>query len=365
MKVLWVFNHPAPYKIDFFNQLGQKCDLTVLFERPNESDRNAEFYYAKAANFACRVLNAVPLGAYNNFTNAVVSEIGTKKYDLIVMNGYSTLTEMKTIVFLHQKKIPYIFAINGGIIRDKESNLRRGLKRKFISGAAKYLAPDPNSANYLRFYGADEKLIGLYPYSTVFASEVLAHPISHEEQMKLRQEEGIEGTRVFVSVGQFIPRKNNFTLLSLWKQMPKDNTLLLIGNGAEKADYQEFIRDNGLTNVFIKDYEPHEKILNTFRLADCSIFLTKEDIYGHVVNESLSQGTPVIASQNANSSLNLIANGKNGHLVSLDRPESILSALKTPTNEALRVGALETAKENTIEKMVERHLLIFQEVLGK
>jgi Glycosyltransferase len=365
MKVLWVFNHPAPYKIDFFNLLGQKCDLTVLFERQNESDRNAEFYYAKATNFTCRVLKGIILGTYNNFTNEVVSEIATNKYDLIVMNGYSTLTEMKAISFLHKKQIPYIFAVNGGIIRDKESGIRRGLKRKYISGAAKYLAPDPNSANYLRFYGADEKLIGLYPYSTVFASEVLTSPVSHDEQMKLRQEEGIEGEKVFVSVGQFVPRKNNFTLLSLWKQMPKDYTLILVGNGSEKSDYQQFVRENGLSNVLIKNYEPHEKILKTFRLADFSLFLTKEDIYGHVVNESLSQGTPVIASPNANSSLNLIANGKNGFLVSLDRPDSIVDALKALTNEALRIGAIETAKENTIEKMVERHLMVFQEVLGK
>jgi len=42
-----------------------------------------------------------------------------------------------------------------------------------------------------------------------------------------------------------------------------------------------------------------------------------------------------------------------------------VDALKALTNEALRIGAIETAKENTIEKMVERHLMVFQEVLGK
>jgi hypothetical protein len=39
MKVLWLFNHPAPYKIDFFNELGKNVELTAIFERTAEGDR--------------------------------------------------------------------------------------------------------------------------------------------------------------------------------------------------------------------------------------------------------------------------------------------------------------------------------------
>ena len=33
MRVLIIFNHPAPYKVSVFNELAKYVDLTVLFER--------------------------------------------------------------------------------------------------------------------------------------------------------------------------------------------------------------------------------------------------------------------------------------------------------------------------------------------
>ena len=33
IKVLIIWRGPSPYRVDFFNELGKLCDLTVLFER--------------------------------------------------------------------------------------------------------------------------------------------------------------------------------------------------------------------------------------------------------------------------------------------------------------------------------------------
>ena len=39
MKVLFLTNIPSPYRVDFFNELGKLCELTVLFEREKATDR--------------------------------------------------------------------------------------------------------------------------------------------------------------------------------------------------------------------------------------------------------------------------------------------------------------------------------------
>ena len=36
-KVLLVTNIPSPYRVDFFDELGKLCDLTVVYERKNAS----------------------------------------------------------------------------------------------------------------------------------------------------------------------------------------------------------------------------------------------------------------------------------------------------------------------------------------
>ena len=37
-KILFITNIPAPYRIDFYNELGKYFDLTVLFEAKGASD---------------------------------------------------------------------------------------------------------------------------------------------------------------------------------------------------------------------------------------------------------------------------------------------------------------------------------------
>ena len=36
-KVLFITNIPAPYRIDFYNELGKHCELTVVFEAKTRS----------------------------------------------------------------------------------------------------------------------------------------------------------------------------------------------------------------------------------------------------------------------------------------------------------------------------------------
>ena len=40
LKVLFLTNVPSPYRVDFFNALGELCELTVLFETKTAKSRN-------------------------------------------------------------------------------------------------------------------------------------------------------------------------------------------------------------------------------------------------------------------------------------------------------------------------------------
>jgi len=362
MQVLWIFNHPAPYKIDFFNELGKLCDLTVIFERPSEGDRNPSFYCEKSQNFKEVILHSVKIGQHNNFTLKVKSIIKHSKADIIVMNGYSTFSEMIGVSYLHHHKRPYVFAINGGIAKPSESSFKKHIKSSLISGASLYLAPDDRSVSYLSYYGADISKACLYPYSTVFQKEIIDTPLSVEEKESIRLSRGLPKEHLFVSVGQFIKRKNNMALLEAWKNVSKDKTLLLIGGGKEKKKYESFVASNGLSNVKILPFKNHNDILDLYRIADASIFLTKEDIYGHVVNESLSQGCPVIASKNSNSALHLIKNGENGYLIDLSIKD-IAGAIDLPFTEEMRDNAIKVASSNSIELMAMAHYQIFKRFL--
>ena len=151
-------------------------------------------------------------------------------------------------------------------------------------------------------------------------------------------------------------------MLNYWKGQPADHRLILIGGGPEKNKYRRLIRELALTNVQILDFLPREKVFQYFRAADVYLFPSKEDIYGHVVNEALSQGLPVISNQNVNSAHHLIKNGEIGYVIDFNDEDKInMAIIDVLNNPEMANAALKTAGQNTIERMAKVHLDAFKD----
>jgi hypothetical protein len=69
---------------------------------------------------------------------------------------------MKTIRYLKRHKIPYIFAINGGIARDNEPGWKKRLKKNTCPGRSFIFRRSP-LFNYLTYYGVDPKKSAFTP----------------------------------------------------------------------------------------------------------------------------------------------------------------------------------------------------------
>ncbi|HKM11540.1 MAG: glycosyltransferase family 4 protein [Bacilli bacterium] len=359
MKVFITFNHPAPYKVALFNGLASFFDLHVIFERTKARNRNKIFYQDQQYKFNFHTIRGWCLGDENFLSWGIKKHLKQNSYDLIVMNGYSTIAEMIALRYLKKHHIPYIFAINGGVVRTKENRFKRGIKHYFIDGATFYLSPSEEADRYLLHYGVERKRILHYPYSTIYEHEIATKKITSLEKRFLRKQLGIDGEQVFISVGQFIERKNNMRLLKIWKLMPKSRTLVLIGDGPDRVKYENFIKDNKIENVCLLNFKARKDVLNLLRISDYAIFLSKEDIYGHVVNEALSQGLGVIASNKMVAARTLVQDGSNGFLVDPENEAQVLFSINTIVTKDFYHKAIEVAKQNTIEAMVARHVEIF------
>lgn len=362
MKVLIVFNHPAPYKIRFFNELAKSIDLTVIFERGTSKNRNPLFYQQNKIQFKCIFLKGIKISDENHFSFGVVNHIKKNKYDLIIINGYSTFTEMLAIHYLHAKHIPYALYVNGGVIRN-DSKMKFNIKKSLVSGAELYFSPSKLVNNYLIHYGAPKDKIVNYPYSTIFEKEIAPAKISQGEKLQVRKEHKLTGKTLFVSAGQFIERKNFIELLEIWKAQPQDRTLILIGDGEELNKYTNYVKENKLSNVVILPFMPTDKLFEVFRACDAFILLSKEDIYGHVINEAMSQGLPVISSDRVVAAQHLIKDGVNGYLVDYRSRDDVKRRIEDIVKNDFGEEPLITARENTIEKMAAVHIGIFLEAI--
>ncbi|MDR0934898.1 MAG: glycosyltransferase [Erysipelotrichaceae bacterium] len=349
MKVLIVFNYPAPYKVEFFNELGKSIDLTVVFEREKSKSRDPNFYSKEQYNFKHVFLMRGVIGEENSNSSELIKYIKTNhsSFDIIIMNGYSTLTEMRTIHYMNKHKIKWSLLVNGGVIH-KDSLCKKMLKKYLISSANYYLSPSKEVNKYLIHYGAKEKNIFIYPNSTIHDVDVLVDPLTTHEKDAIRKKYNLSNNKIFISSSQFVARKNNMELIKIFAK--REETLLLVGSGKEKQKYLNYISKNDIGNITIMPFMNKKELLHLMSGCDGFITLSKEDIYGHTVNEAMSQGLPVISSNKVMSAYNLIKNGVNGFIVDIDNIQEINTSISA-LNNTMAEAAIESAKNNTIEKM--------------
>ena len=350
MKVLIVFNHPAPYKIRLFNELAKYFDLEVIFEREKASDRPDAFYNAKEFNFKHTILNRHLFGRENSNTGELTRIIKKRKdeFDVIIMNGYSMVTEMRTIYYMKKHHVPFTLYINGGLIK-QEGSLKRKIKSYFISAANNYISPCQQADDYLVHYGADSSKILHYINSTIYEGDILLKPLTKEEKMAIRKKYNLPEGDLYMSASQFIKRKNNTQLIDCFKGL--DASLLLVGEGNQKEEYENIIKDNNQHNVIIFPFKERKELFELMKCCDGFITLSTEDIYGHTTNEAFAMGLPVLSSNKVVGSNYLIKDGENGFIVDLSQNNEIIEKiklLKTLSSDK----ALDTAKNNTIELMV-------------
>ena len=360
MKVLFVFNHPAPYKVRTFNELAKELDLFVIFERTKAKDRPDSFYNCNEYNFPHLFLKHGYFGNENSNTGELVKYLREhhQEYDLIVMNGYSRVTEMRAIRYLVKHNIPYILQINGGVVH-KESALKRKIKTFYISHAYKYLSTGSEGDKYLVHYGAKQEDIYFYPYSTLEEKDILKNPVSKEEKEKIKKEFDLPESPLYVTASQFIPRKNVSYLIRLFKQV-KGN-LLVVGEGKEEELYKEIIVKEAINNVKLHSFMKKEELYRLLQGCDAFVTLSKEDIYGHSTLEALANGLPVVSSTNVVSSNQIIKNGENGYLVHLDNESEILNSFGK-TLKLDNTNCINSAKTFTIENSAKEILKVLKEI---
>lgn len=348
MRVLITFNHPAPYKVKSFNELSELVDLTVLFERTKERDRPLSYYEENNYKFKAIFLKDGYIGHEGSISNGVRTYIKEhhKDFDLILMNGYSHLAEIKAIKYMHSKNIKFGLMINGGVIK-KETFLKRIYKTSLVKKASYYLSPNTSSDRYLEYYGADKKTISRYIYSNLDESEILDSPVNDKTELRKKYNLPLD-KKIFINPCQFIKRKNNIELISLFKN--RKEVLLLVGSGVELENYNKFINENKMDNVIILPFKNKKELFELYQVSDCHITLSKQDIFGHTVLEAFANGLPVISSDKVVSSLEYIKNGENGYVVSLEKKDEIKSAIEN-VNAEMGKNAINTARNLTFKNV--------------
>ena len=361
-KILVLSSYPANYRVAVFEGLANEFELTVLFSRNKNEDRNSDWFVKEAR---------IPF-------SLVCTEEGKrkmlecrkhlKKYDLILAYDFRMKWALRILLKAKLLGIPYILNSDGSFLIKKRFPVEQ-IKRFFISNASAWLASGEYAKQNFINYGAKEEKVYIHNFTSLHQEDILNEIVPKEKKQSLKKELGLQEGGLILSIGQFIVRKGFDILLEAWKECQgKGYQLVIIGGGQMKSEYERIIRENCLVDVSLLDYVPFDIIKKYYMAADFFVLPTREDIWGLVVNEAMAYGLPIISTDRCIAGLELIENGVNGFIVKTEDSDDLsdrINYLLDHPKEIESMGAANLSKIHhwTIENVVNSNIDTINKVL--
>lgn len=357
-KVLFYTNIPSPYRVDFFNELGKYCELTVLFESTHSTERDELWKQYHFDNFEGIIMHGKRTAVDMAFCPEVIRHLKTKKYDEIVITIMASLTSIVAVNWLRIHQIPFIYEGDGGFVHP-ENKFKYFLKHNVISHAKYVFSTAAAFDEYCWKYGADPEKIYRYPFTSVWKRDLVTKPLAAEDKQMLRTQFGICEEHVLISVGRMIHQKGFDVLLRAVGVLDKSWGIYLVG-GQPNEELLKLVQDLSLHNVHFIEFMSKDRLWKYYQAADIFVLPTRGDSWGLVVNEAMANALPVVTTTRCIAGLEMVEDGVNGYLYDpedVSRLQEILNSFAQGKHDlsAMSMAALGTAGAYTIEQMVEAH----------
>lgn len=361
-KILFVTNIASPYRVDFFDTLGKRADVTVVFyeQKEDQLSRSADWFVSGQGNFKAVQLKPIAKIGEEYFCPDVVKWLN-RSYDAIIICGYSSPTTMLAMAYLRMKRIPFYIEVDGGLIRE-ESKAKYRFKKMLVSSATYWLSSGPYVTDYLVHYGAKRERVYCYPFTSLWEKDILQEVVPPEKKAALRRMLGISEEKMVISVGRFMEGKGFDVLLKAAAMLPEGTGVYIVG-GEPTEEYLELQKKLGLDNVHFCGFQKKEILLQFYQAADLFALPTRSDVWGLVVNEAMACGLPVVTTDKCVAGLEMIEDGVNGYVVPVDDVEAMgqrMNEVLSADLGKMGAAALEAARKYTIENMAEAHVKILE-----
>ncbi len=131
---------------------------------------------------------------------------------------------------------------------------------------------------------------------------------------------------IFLNAGTQNLRKGVHLLYNAWRKanfLPQEAELWIIGSSSLPKKLTEDLQGN----VKIKNSIPRNELMQLYKEADVFVLPTLADGFAMVISEAMSQGVPVITTQNSMAP-DFIIHQKNGFIVPVGDEEALLQQMK-------------------------------------
>ena len=356
MKVLMFQHLPAPYLVEFLNGIGKYIELTVIFKEKRNKEREDSWLDYNFLHFKAYFL---PENNRISFLNGILKD----KYDLYWNCDYSNPYSIYLTFRFKLKHTTVLMHADGGIAIPRNYDF---LISKVMNMADYFASSGKVCDRYYDYYHVPKDKRLYYRFTSQNQEDITNNQLMFENRNIYRNELGLNDEIVVFSVGQMIPRKGYDILAKACKYL-NSKVKIIIAGGYPEDNVKQIIEENHITNMKFIGFKKKDELAKYFAASDIFVLPTRYDIWGLVINESMSFGLPIISTDKCAAADELINIFDNGIIVPIEDEKQLAKAIDTLANDKnlrLRYGknSLNGIKDYTIENMIKDYLVIFDKV---
>jgi glycosyltransferase involved in cell wall biosynthesis len=333
---------PAPFRIPLFNELGALADLHVAFLSRRDPKRPYPVYADEFA-FSWEVLPGRDILRKPRWVvlNAGVGRaLRRARPDAVIVGGWNQPAFWAAALHARRLRVPFLLWVES-TARDARTGFPgfELAKRRMLQGAARVLVPGNASRDYVASLGYPRERVVVAPNAVDPAIFAQGADELRARRDELRAELGVEGC-TFLYVGRLDPEKGVDVLLRALRDVPEVQLVVLSGGGSAEAELRALAPPN------VRFAGREERPVRWYAAADAFVLPSRSDQWGMVLNEAAAAGLPIVASEAAGATHDLVEDGGNGIRVPPDDVRALADALRRIfTDDRFRARAGERSRE--------------------
>jgi len=264
-------------------------------------------------------------GFFGLFNPGMIRSLFREPKSVVVVHGWAYITNVLVIIFArlagHRVCLRAETPLNQELLNGKGKLFVRklffkGLLFKFIN---KFLFIGQQNKAFYRYLGVpDEKLV-FVPYAV--DNERFQHAAHRllPQKKDIRNQLGFSlSAKVILFAAKYIEKKRPLDLLSAYHAISvKDKCLVMVGDGPLRNEMEQFIKTNDVENVILTGFINQSEIEKYYALSDVFVLCSGEgETWGLSANEAMNFNLPVVVSDMAGCSSDLVISEKNGFIFS-------------------------------------------------
>lgn len=263
-----------------------------------------------------------------------------RHYDLMILGGWAEPSYLLLAMLAPLQRTRVAFWIESTLNDLARTTWREQLKRWMLRRAVGALVPGKNAAAYLEWLGMPRPRIFTAPnaVNTMYFKQQANTLLPQRDT--LRHTLGLVGV-VILFVGRMVEAYKNVSLLIRAQQQLEARghpaSLVLIGEGEDRAAYERLVRELGVQRVQFFDFMNHDELCRYYAAADIFVLPSRSEPWGFVLNEAMEFGLPLVVTHAVGAAPDLVIEGENGFSVPPNDANALADALsQLVADESLR-----------------------------